>query len=87
MIVLYGARDVPPVRKVALALALKGLTYELREPRVTEDYRRFSPETGLLPVLGIAVRGSLPPPAPHRHQSVHEGAGQIAVSGDNAEAI
>jgi len=53
VIVLYGPRDVPPVRKVALGLQLKGTRYELREPETRADYRRFSPETGRLPVLEI----------------------------------
>ena len=33
------------------ALALKGLSFELREPETPDDYRRWSPETGLLPLI------------------------------------
>lgn len=52
-IVLYGPRRTPYTEKVRRALALKGLDFELCEPRGPEDYRRWSPETGLLPVLAI----------------------------------
>lgn len=48
---LYGPATVPYVRKVRAALALKGLDHVLVEPRGPEDYRRWSPRTGLLPVL------------------------------------
>jgi glutathione S-transferase len=50
---LYGPRRAPYTEKVRRALALKGLDFELREPESPDDYRRWSPETGLLPVLEI----------------------------------
>lgn len=53
MIVLYGPADAPFTEKVARALRLKRLPFELREPQSPEDYRRWSPETGLLPVIEI----------------------------------
>ena len=52
-IVLYGPRRTPYTEKVRRALVLKGLDFELCEPSGPEDYRRWSPETGLLPVLAI----------------------------------
>jgi glutathione S-transferase len=39
--------------KVAGALRLKKLPFELVEPSSAEDYRRWNPETGLLPVLEL----------------------------------
>jgi glutathione S-transferase len=53
IIILYGPRRAPFTEKVRRALLLKGLDFELREPSGPEDYRRWSPETGLLPVLEI----------------------------------
>ena len=35
------------------ALLLKGIDFQPREPSGPEDYRRWSPDTGLLPVLEI----------------------------------
>jgi glutathione S-transferase len=55
-IVLYGPATAPFTEKVRRALMLKGLDFELREPESPEDYRRWSPETGLLPVLAIEHR-------------------------------
>jgi len=52
-IVLYGPALTPFTEKVRRGLELKQLAYELREPTSPEDYRRWSPETGLLPVLTI----------------------------------
>lgn len=52
-ITLYGPAGAPFVIKVRGALALKGLPYEMREPRGPEDFRRWSPETGLLPVIEV----------------------------------
>jgi glutathione S-transferase len=52
-ITLYGPRRTPYTEKVRRALVLKGLDFELREPSGPEDYQRWSPETGLLPVLAI----------------------------------
>jgi len=52
-ITLYGPAITPYTEKVVRALRLKRLAFELVEPRRPEDYRRFSPETGLLPVIEI----------------------------------
>jgi glutathione S-transferase len=52
-ITLYGPRRTPYTEKVRRALVLKGLDFDLREPSSPDDYRRWSPETGLLPVLTI----------------------------------
>lgn len=60
-IILYGPSGAPFVLKVRGALALKGLPYLLREPSSPEDFRRWSPETGLLPVIevdGVRVHDS-----------------------------
>lgn len=50
-ITLYGPPLAPFTVKVERALRLKGLDYELVEPQTPEDYRRWNPETGLLPVV------------------------------------
>jgi glutathione S-transferase len=52
-ITLYGPRVMPLTEKVGRALRVKGLVFELVEPTVPEDYRRLSPETGLLPLLAL----------------------------------
>jgi glutathione S-transferase len=52
-ITLYGPREVPFVVKVERALRLKKLDYQLVEPVSPDDYRRWNPETGLLPVAEI----------------------------------
>jgi len=52
-ITLYGPKRTPYTEKVRRALVLKGLDFELREPTCPEDFKRWSPETGLLPVLTI----------------------------------
>jgi glutathione S-transferase len=44
---------MPYVEKVGRALRVKGLRFELVQPRSPEDYGRLSPETGLLPVLEV----------------------------------
>jgi glutathione S-transferase len=51
--ILYGPARAPFTEKCRRALVLKGLDFELREPSEPEDYKRWSPETGLLPVLAI----------------------------------
>jgi glutathione S-transferase len=51
--ILYGPRDAPFTEKVVRALRFKGLAFELREPQTPEDYRRWNPETGLLPLLDL----------------------------------
>jgi glutathione S-transferase len=60
-IVVYGPARSPFIEKVALALALKGLGYEGVEPQSAEDFRRWSPETGHLPVMdadGVRIADS-----------------------------
>ena len=52
-ITLYGPRETPFVLKVELALLLKKLPYTLQAPRGPEDYLRWNPETGLLPVIDV----------------------------------
>jgi glutathione S-transferase len=52
-IVVYGPISSPFIEKVAMALALKGLAFESVEPAGPEDFRRWNPETGLLPVMDI----------------------------------
>jgi glutathione S-transferase len=52
-IVLYGPALTPFTEKVRRGLEMKQLAYELREPASQDDYRRWNPQTGLLPVLTI----------------------------------
>ena len=52
-IILYGPARAPFTEKFRRALILKDLVFELREPSGPEDYLRWSPETGLLPVMRI----------------------------------
>jgi len=52
-IILFGPRMAPFTEKVRRALVLKGLPFELREPTKRDDYSKWSPETGLLPVMTI----------------------------------
>jgi glutathione S-transferase len=52
-ITLYGPGLAPFTEKCRRGLVLKGLEFELREPSGPEDYRRWSPETGLLPVMTV----------------------------------
>jgi len=50
---LYGPIDNPYTEKCRRALILKALDFELLEPSGPEDFRRWSPETGLLPVMTV----------------------------------
>ena len=50
---LYGPPEAPFTEKVRRALALKGLEFSFREPAGPEDYKRWSPDNGLLPVLTV----------------------------------
>jgi glutathione S-transferase len=50
-ITLYGPAEAPFTVKVERALQLKGVEYLLVAPDSPEDYRRWNPETGLLPLL------------------------------------
>ncbi len=52
-IILYGPQEAPWVEKVARGLALKKLDFERVEQAGPEDYRRWNPETGRLPVLDL----------------------------------
>lgn len=54
-ITLYGPREAPFTVKVERALRIKKLPYTLVEPSGPEDFRRWSPETGLLPVAEIGA--------------------------------
>jgi glutathione S-transferase len=53
VITLYGPRASPFVEKVVRGLALKRLDFALVEPTSPEDYGRWNPETGLLPLIEI----------------------------------
>lgn len=53
MITLYGPRQAPFTEKVRRALIYKGYEFELVEPESPEDYKRWSPKTGQLPVLDL----------------------------------
>lgn len=53
MITLYGPRQAPFTEKVRRALIYKGYDFQLVEPETPEDYKRFSPKTGRLPVLDL----------------------------------
>ena len=52
-ITLYGQAQTPFTEKVRRALLMKKLPFELFEPSGPEDFKRWSPDTGLLPVLTI----------------------------------
>jgi glutathione S-transferase len=52
-VTLYGPTRIPFTEKVRLALLYKGLEFELVEPTSQEDYWRWNPQSGLLPVLEI----------------------------------
>ncbi len=53
MVTLYGPTQAPFTEKVRRALIFKGVPFELREPQSPEDYKRWSPKTGMLPVLDV----------------------------------
>ena len=52
-ITLYGSPLTPYTIKVERALHWKGLPFTLEEPSSAEDYRRWSPKNGLLPVIDV----------------------------------
>ncbi len=52
-ITLYGAVRTPYTEKVRRALLYKRLPFELCEPTSPEDYQRWNPKSGQLPVLAI----------------------------------
>jgi glutathione S-transferase len=53
MITLYGAARVPYTEKVRRALLYKGLDFEVQEPTCADDYQRWNPKSGMLPVIHI----------------------------------
>jgi glutathione S-transferase len=53
MIVLYGPAQAPYTEKVRRALLYKGVDFEFEQPSSADDYRRWSPKTGQLPVLDL----------------------------------
>ncbi|HEY5656171.1 MAG TPA: glutathione S-transferase family protein [Myxococcota bacterium] len=53
MITLYGPSQAPFTEKVRRALIYKNVEFELCEPQTLEDYKRWSPKTGMLPVLDL----------------------------------
>ena len=55
---LYGLLAAPFTDKVVRGLRLKGLAFEVHEPQAPEDYRRWNPETGLLPLVEIDGSGA-----------------------------
>ena len=52
-VTVYGAAITPYTIKVMRALHWKRLPFRLEEPQSAEDYRRWSPENGLLPVIDL----------------------------------
>ncbi len=53
MLILYGPPRAPFTVKCRRGLAYKGLDYEFRRPEGPEDYARWNPKTGLLPVMRV----------------------------------
>jgi glutathione S-transferase len=52
-VTIYGPAQAPFVVKVGLALRMKKLVYQVVEPAGAEDFKRWNPETGLLPVIDV----------------------------------
>jgi glutathione S-transferase len=52
-ITLYGPALTPYTIKVVRALHWKRLAFTLEEPQHADDYRRWSPKNGLLPVIDV----------------------------------
>ncbi|MEN8162027.1 MAG: glutathione S-transferase family protein [Myxococcota bacterium] len=52
-ITVFAPELTPYTIKVTRALRWKGLPYALEEPGSADDYRRWSPENGLLPVIDV----------------------------------
>ena len=53
MIVLYGPAQAPYTEKVRRGLLYKGIEFSFEQPENEEDYKRWSPKTGMLPVLDL----------------------------------
>ncbi len=52
-VTLYGPSEIPFTEKVRRGLIFKGIDFDHLEPTCPEDYRRWNPESGLLPVVEI----------------------------------
>jgi glutathione S-transferase len=52
-VTLYGPALTPYTIKVVRALRWKRLVHVLEEPKSADDYRRWSPQNGLLPVIDV----------------------------------
>ena len=52
-ITLYGSAVTPYTIKVMRALRWKRLSFSLEEPAHADDYKRWSPKNGLLPVIDL----------------------------------
>jgi glutathione S-transferase len=50
-VTVFGSRLSPFVEKVVRGLQLKGLGFELVEPKAPGDLRRWNPQTGKMPVV------------------------------------
>jgi glutathione S-transferase len=53
VVTLYGPAQTPFTEKVRRALIYKGYDFRLVEPETPEDYKRWSPKTGMLPALDL----------------------------------
>jgi glutathione S-transferase len=53
VITLYGAARVPYTEKVRRALLYKRLPFDFQEPTSVEDYQRWNPKSGMLPVIHV----------------------------------
>jgi len=53
VIMLYGQRASPFTEKVVRGLRLKQLEFSVVEPECAEDYRRWNPATGMLPMIDL----------------------------------
>ncbi len=56
-ITLYGSLRTPFTEKVRRGLLYKRLPFELCEPTSVEDYQRWNPKSGMLPILYIEDDG------------------------------
>jgi len=52
-VTLYGPAEVPFTEKVRRGLIFKGIDFDFVEPTCPEDYRRWNPKSGLLPIIEI----------------------------------
>jgi glutathione S-transferase len=56
-ITLYGSMRTPFTEKVRRGLLYKQLPFELYEPTSADDYQRWNPKSGMLPILYIDGEG------------------------------